>query len=269
MLHLSSTGAMLAAIGRAGEIALEAYTLPRPVLAVLEEAARRGARVTVELEGSPRDDRAGRLKNQNARLVAELRASGVDAELRAGIHAKECRVDDALYLDEKNWRSGDVVLREDDAARAAAISMKKHEALAQEAQLLDRAGSRDTVIVESESFDAGNEVYHALKALGRAGAAPRLLVTKRVLSGNHREHRILEDLMRDGVRVRVCEDSSKLAVAGDRAWLGSANATVTFARDDMTDWGLCTGSGEIVPAVRARLEAEWASASALKLSSRA
>jgi hypothetical protein len=260
MLQLSSTGAMLAAMGRAKEITLEAYTLPRPVLDALEAAARRGARVAVELEGKPHDDRADRLRNENARLVTELRASGVEAELAAGIHAKECRVDGSLYLDEKNWRGGDIVLRDDDAADAASIPMNKRDALAQEAQLLDRARSSGAVIVESENFGAANSVYDALKALGLAGAAPRLLVNERVLSGNHRERSILEHLVRDGIRIRVCKDSSKLAVAGDRAWLGSANATITFGKDDMSDWGLCTGSEAIVGAVRSRLESQWAAA---------
>jgi hypothetical protein len=267
MLQLSSTGALLDAIAHAKRISLEAYTLSRPVVKALEAAAGRGALVDVTLEGKPYDDRAGGLKNENARLVKEMRAAHVDATLAERIHAKACRVDDTLYLDEKNWRTDDIVLR-DDAADAGSIAMEKRDALAREAQLLDRAAKDGAVIVESESFGSGNAVYDALKVLGLAGAAPRLLVTKRVLSGNQRERSILEDLARDGVRIRVCDDSSKLAVAGDRAWLGSANATVTFGQD-MTDWGLCTGSVPIVDTVRTHLEAQWAVARGFKVTSRA
>jgi phosphatidylserine/phosphatidylglycerophosphate/cardiolipin synthase-like enzyme len=260
MLQLSSTDALLDAIAGARNVSLQSYTLSRPVVDALEAAARRGAHVAVELDGNPHDDRADRLKSENARLVAEMRGAGVDATSAPEIHAKACRVDGSLFLDEKNWRSGDIVLRDDDAADAASIPTTKHEALAQEARLLDRAAAGDAVIVESESFGAGNAVYNALKALGLAGASPRLLVTKRVLSGNRRERSILEDLVRDGVRVRVCKDSSKLAIAGDQAWLGSANATIAFPAGDMTDWGLCTANSAIVATVRDRLETQWQTA---------
>jgi hypothetical protein len=264
MLELSSTSEAIAALGRAKEIAVEAYTLPRPVADALEDAARRGAHVAVELEGRPYDDPLGHLGKENAKLAAELCRAGVEAELKHPLHTKKIDADGALYLDEKNWRTDDVVLRDDDTAHATGIPMCKHEALACEAQLLDRARSCDGVIVESESFGAGNAVYDALKALGIAGAEPRLLVSNRVLSGNRREHRILEDLVRDGVHVRVCKDSSKLAVAGDRAWLGSANATVTFGEADMPDWGCRTGNAAIVSAVRDRLEAQWKAAKEFK-----
>ena len=70
--------------------------------------------------------------------------------------------------------------------------------------------------------------------------------------------------MNDGVRVRVCKDSEKLAVAGSGAWLGSANATAAFGESDMIDWGLCTSDPAIVSAVRARLEAAWDGAAEFK-----
>ena len=40
--------------------------------------------------------------------------------------------------------------------------------------------------------------------------------------------------------MRVCGDSEKLAVAGERVWLGSANATVAFGQSDCIDWGVQT-----------------------------
>jgi phosphatidylserine/phosphatidylglycerophosphate/cardiolipin synthase-like enzyme len=262
MLRLSSTADVVGRLQGAKEISVEAYTLPRPIVNALEAAAQRGARVAVRVEGRPHNN--DHLRIENARLVAELRETGVDATLVDGTHAKEIEVDGTLYLDEKNWRNDDIVLRDDDAAEAASIPETKREALAREAQLLGQAKTGDQVVVESESFGSGNSTYRALKQLGRAGAAPRLLVSKRVLSGNWRERRILDDLLGDGVRVRVCQDSAKLGLAGNRAWLGSANATVTFAGDDMTDWGLCTADPEIVSAVRNRLEVEWKTAKELK-----
>ncbi len=263
MLELSSTSEVIATLGRAKEIAVEAYTLPRPVADALEDAARCGAHVAVELESRPYDDPHGSLGKENAKLVAELRGAGAKAALDHPLHAKEIEVDGALYLDEKNWRADDIVVREDHP-NPGIIPMRKHQALEQEAQLLALARLCDGVIVESESFGSGNATYSALKALGRAGAAPRLLVSERDLRGNDRERRALESLVRGGVRVRVCRDSAKLAVASDRAWLGSANATVTFGDADMPDWGCCTGNAAIVSAVRERLEAQWKAAKEFK-----
>ena len=52
-------------------------------------------------------------------------------------------------------------------------------------------------------------------------------IAQRELRGNEREAEVLDRLTNDGVRVRVCKDSEKLAVAGGGAWLGSANSTAT------------------------------------------
>jgi hypothetical protein len=175
-------------------------------------------------------------------------------------HAKVLAVDGTLYLDEKNWHPGDLVLKVDDPAEVAKIPMIKHEALAREGRLIDGASSADRVIVESESFGCCNKVYSELRQAARAGAAPRLLVSARDLSGNAREREVIEALVRDGVTARICNDSEKLAVAGTAAWLGSANATIAAPDSDSTDWGLDTRNAEIVAAVRARLEADWQTA---------
>jgi hypothetical protein len=169
-------------------------------------------------------------------------------------------VDGTLYLDEKNWHSRDVILREDDAAEAAAIPMDKYDALAVEAGMLALAKSSDGPIVETESFGTGNATYFALEALARRGEAPRLLVSKDDLRGNARERGVLERLAARGVRVRVCEESEKLAVTGNRAWLGSANATFADGKFAMSDWGVCTANAAIVDTVRSRLESEWRTA---------
>jgi hypothetical protein len=260
MLSLSSVGEVVSALASARDVALEAYTLHGPVLRAVEGAARRGARVTVALDGLPHNDPNGHLAAENRRLAGELRAAGAAVSLEEPVHAKAIRAGGTLYLDEKNWGAGDLVVREDDAAAARAIPMIKHEALAQEAALLDAAPKNSGVIVESESFGCCNGVYGRLGALARAGAAPRLLVSERELRGNAREREVLEALVREGARVRVCGDSEKLAVAGERVWLGSANATVAFGKSDCIDWGVQTSDAAIVGAVRDRLEAQWRSA---------
>ncbi len=266
MLELSSTDAAIASIESAKQVRVEAYTLHGPVLRALEDAARRGARVDVELERAPFDDAKRHLAAENARIAAELRRAGAEARLEDPIHAKTISVDGTLFLDEKNWHEGDIVLRDDDPA---SIPMTKREALDQEAELLYHARDCDGVVVESESFGAGNATYRALKVLGLAGAAPRLLVSERDLRGSSRERAALADLIRDGVRVRICRDSAKLAVAGDRVWLGSANATYANGKWAMPDWGLCTNDAEIARTVRQRLEHEWAGAHEFKSATKA
>jgi phosphatidylserine/phosphatidylglycerophosphate/cardiolipin synthase-like enzyme len=261
MLELSSTDAAIASIESAKLVLVEAYTLHGPVLRALEDAARRGARVQVELERVPFDDAQRHLGRENARIAAELRRAGADARLDDPIHAKTISVDGTLFLDEKNWHEDDIVLRADDPA---SIPMTKREALDREAELLCHARACDGVVVESESFGSGNATYRALKALGLAGAAPRLLVSERDLRGSPRERAALSELTRDGVRVRICGDSAKLAVSGNRAWLGSANATYADGRWAMPDWGLCTGDAAIARTVRQRLEREWAGAREFK-----
>jgi hypothetical protein len=263
MLQLSSLQNAISSVERAKEIAFAAYTLHGPLLEALEDAARHGAHVVVQLESSPYGRGKHGLARENARLANELRSAGADARLSEHVHAKTMRVDGALYLDEKNWHLRDVILRVDDAAEAAAIPMDKHNALAIEAGMLAHATSSDGPIVETESFGSGNATYFALEALAGSGAAPRLLVSKGDLRGNARERGVLERLAARGVRVRVCEDSEKLAVAGNRAWLGSANATFAEGKFAMSDWGVCTADAAIVDTVRTRLESEWRSAKEL------
>lgn len=262
MLQLSSMQDVIEAVALARNVALQAYTLHGPVLRALESAARHGAHVRVQLEARPYEHGSRRLAEENARIADELRKAGVDARLEDRIHAKTISIDGTLYLDEKNWHDGDIVLRDDDAADAASIAMTKHDALAREGAMLARGG--DGLMVESESFGSGNATYAALKALGLAGAAPRLLVSENDLRGNERERGALENLVRDGVRVNLCKDSAKLAVAGDSAWLGSANATYADGKWAMPDWGLCTGDAAIVDAVRKRLDLDWAASEKFK-----
>ena len=154
MLHLSSTAAVLGALARSGNVDVRAYTLHGPVLRALEAAAGRGARVSVELEGTPYNDPKGRLAAENRRVVGELRAAGADARLGDPLHAKVISADGAFFFDDKNWGARDLVVRDDDPADAAAIPMLKHEALGEEARLLRGARGNDGILVASESFGA-------------------------------------------------------------------------------------------------------------------
>jgi phosphatidylserine/phosphatidylglycerophosphate/cardiolipin synthase-like enzyme len=262
MVELSSMGQVCRALRGGRHIDLAAYTVWGPALKEVEAAARRGAQVTVYLEGEPFKN--PHLAKENRRVADELRAAGARVTLGHPLHAKALTVDGTLYLDEKNWHASDLVLRVDDPAEAATIPMIKHEALAREGQLIGSASGADRVILESESFGCCNKVYSELRSAALAGAAPRLLVSSRDLSGNVREREVIEALVRDGVTVRLCDDTEKLAASGDAAWLGSANATIAAPGSDSTDWGLDTRDPAIVAAVRSRLEAEWQHAKSLK-----
>src|SRR5487761_2374548 len=78
MMSLSSTSALSASLRGAKSIVLSAYLLPPgSILDAVLAAARRGAAVTVRLEGAPYRDKDGYLK---ALTVAKLRAAGADAE---------------------------------------------------------------------------------------------------------------------------------------------------------------------------------------------
>ncbi len=264
MLSLSSTGEVLQALRTAQRIDAQAFTLHGPILHALEAAARRGAGVSIELEGSPYSGTAGRLAAENRRVAGELRAAGATASLCHPLHAKAIAADGALYLDEKNWRDGDLVLRANDPADARAIPGEKREALDLEARLLESARAGDGTIVESETFGSSNVVFAALRDLAAEGESPRLLVSERELREDPRERSALQKLAAQGVHVRACRDSEKLAAVGDRAWLGSANATSPYGRGAMTDWGCTTADATIVTAVRDRLETAWQNAKPLR-----
>ncbi|HYL27182.1 MAG TPA: hypothetical protein VEW74_05055 [Candidatus Nitrosotalea sp.] len=254
-MQLVTTQEAIGAMDRAKRISAEAYTLAGPMVNALEAAGERGARVCVTLAGTPYGSSKDRLAAWNARLVAQLRAHHVAAVLKDTVHAKELCVDGTFYFDERNWRRDDLVVRAA-PSEAAAIPSTKAGALAVEAQLLAAAPTGD-VILETESFGSKNAVYDALKRLALDGRSPRLLVNRRVLCGNSRERSLLEGLVREGVHVRVCSDSSKLAATPNGAWLGSANASPTFAGDAMTDWGVATSNHAIARSVSARLESDW------------
>ncbi len=279
MVTLSSQGLLLRALGRAKEVTLVAYLLPHgAVFEALAEAARRGAHVVVRLEGKPYYDARGGVHRLNESAVAELARAGADARLvdesGAGpsFHAKAAVVDAALYLDDVNFSRGasGTILRDSSRADAQALrdaiagrsgqpstrfALRKADALALEAALLSKARARSDVIVESESIGAGSAIYSKLERLGRAGREPRLLVSRQALSDKERP--ALRHLAENGVSVRICTSNEKFALAGDRAWVGSANATSPYYDADQLDWGVRTRGTAIVNELRSRFESRW------------
>jgi hypothetical protein len=279
MIALSSERRLVGALDRARDVTLVAYLLPRgAIFDALAGAARRGAHVTVRLEGRPYYDATGGVRRSNESVARELSRAGVDARVvdddgeQPQLHAKAVAVDGALYLDDVNFSSNGkgMILRDGSQADAQrlrdvvegrtehsspSLALRKEGALEMEAALLETASRRDDVIVESESVGSGNPVYSRLERLGLAGRAPRLLVSREALSA--KERRLVRRLVSDGVRVRVCPSNEKFALAGTRAWIGSANVTSAYYTPDQLDWGVRTRSRPIVSQLRARFEARW------------
>ncbi len=289
MIRPSSTGEVAAAVCGARRVDVLAYTLQRgPLLDALESAALRGAGVRVRLEGAPFGSTAGGFARYNRGIVRELRRCGADARLARAtpaarneppVHAKALVADGQLFLDDRNWGKNDFIVADTDPnavaevagaigggmprdSSGASFALSKSGALRREAELLRAARTGDDVVVESESFGAGNAVYAALDELARKGRKPRLLVSAREARGAS-EHGALAKLARDGAVVRITSATEKFALAGANAWIGSANASLAFGKFDMLDWGVCTNDAATVAAARARVEARWSSAKTL------
>jgi phosphatidylserine/phosphatidylglycerophosphate/cardiolipin synthase-like enzyme len=265
-------------IAEASRVALSAYTLePRgEMVRALDAAADRGAHVSVTLEGF-----AGRADARDLRRVAlenarELRAHGVRVRLgsKSGdeIHLKAAVVDGVAFLDDRNWADrGETIVattRRDDVAavgdaiagrsrRVAGLATDKCSALEREAEVIRRAG--DYVDLETESFGPGI-VATALRERVAGGAHVRVLVNDRIAAERRArgERALLRELARAGVEVRVSPASEKLCVAGDRGWVGSANAT--FAGEPMTDWGLTVDDPSLLGTLATTFERNWAGA---------
>ncbi len=267
----------------ARSVLLTAYTLrPGSVLDALADAARRGARVTMRLEGHPYADPSGELAAGNKRVVRELRRLGADAKLAdtnahngPALHMKAAICDGVAYLDDRNWpNSGDTILRDDfradvNAVRSAALRGRagttpefwtsKRDALWAERRLLAGARGAKRVEVESESFGAGSGVYGALKHLAESGVSCRLIVSQRDL--NVKSKRALAALAQSGVAVRVGNSDEKMAIVdGARAWTGSANATSSYANGDQIDWGLRTDAPDVLRHLSRRFATTWRTA---------
>jgi phosphatidylserine/phosphatidylglycerophosphate/cardiolipin synthase-like enzyme len=275
---VAQTG-LLAAFRQAASIVLSAYVL-EPEAAVtqaLEGAADRGARVSVRLEGAPYAGRqpSSDLAERNRRVAAELRAHGGAVHLTTQddlpVHMKAAVVDGVVYLDDRNWPADglDTVVATSDADDVAAVTSalggepaadghlatEKRAALRLEARAISAAGG-DRIDVESESFGY-SAVSKALYDRAGRGAHVRLLVAKREFDeGGATERAALRRLAGVGVEVRVVANDEKLCSAGDRGWIGSANATYEPAA--MLDWGMETRRSALLHGIAAAFERNWA-----------
>ena len=278
MISLSSTAAMLRAMGTAREIAFSSYFLPGGrVERALEDAAKRGAHVTLRLNGYFYGGRGGML-DANERLVRRLKREGahVDAAIvhrrdddGAGMHAKAAVCDGAAFLDDCNWRADDrdTVVRVNGpaagavraaitgkSAHCARIAFDKTDALNAEAGLLRRSAGMP-VDVQAESIRY-SRVYSALKELAANGTPCRLLLSPDGIAGNYK--RAAELLAQAGVQVRVGKSTEKFALAdAKRAWIGSANPTSDHCDGNQIEWALRTRSTRIVASLHARFEQNW------------
>lgn len=187
------------------------------------------------------------------------------------MHLKAAVIDGRAFLDDRNWATSGhstiVETRDGEAVAAIAdaiaerphsqgdLALQKSAALALEAATI-RGGSGDRVDVVTESFGA-SDVSAALAERARAGATVRLAVDARVLAGDvhGRERAAIARLAASGVEVRALNTAEKFAVAGDRVWLGSANATVGDGA--MLDWGIRSADARLGGTLEAAFEVAW------------
>jgi phosphatidylserine/phosphatidylglycerophosphate/cardiolipin synthase-like enzyme len=261
-------------IAEASQVALSAYTLDPhgEMVRTLGAAADRGARVAVTLEGFAGRSDARELRRVALENARDLRAHGVRVRLGTRgeeVHLKAAVVDETAFLDDRNWAArsetifattepGEVAAVLDAIAGrphdAGSLATDKHSALEREAEAIRRGG--DHVDLETESFGSGI-VATALRERAAGGAHVRVLVNDRIASERRArgERALLRELAQAGVEVRVSAASEKLCVAGDRGWVGSANAT--FAGEPMTDWGRTVDEPALLGTLATTFERNW------------
>jgi len=269
MTAVSSRAEAISRIAGARDVDFGAYVLRDGAMRdALVAAARRGAAVRVTLQRDPYADDDGSEAAANAAAAAQLRAAGATVTLlardRVPFHCKALICDGVAFLDDRNWpQSGGLVVRDDDGrdvrlVRAAlrgeggddgVLATRKDAALAREVALIDTTPPATPLLVASEAFGRG-PVAEALFRRAARGGTSTLIVDERELDPKRR--RVVEALARAGVQVRNDDADEKFVLAGDRAWIGSANATYAGGeRADQIEWGLVTAAPGLIDAVRA------------------
>jgi phosphatidylserine/phosphatidylglycerophosphate/cardiolipin synthase-like enzyme len=283
MISLATRAEALSAASRAGSVVATAYLLPPgPVLQTLEDAARRGARVYVRVEGRPAGDDKGRMHAMNAAAIAALKRLGADAQLidcdgadGPKMHMKALVCDRVAYLDDRNFvKGGDqTIVRDDDGADVDAVVAAAHAepyagsdsvctnkaaALDAQGRVLASARAKGSVDVETESFSRQSGTYAQLKRLAARGVHCRLIVSRRELRSSDKMQHAVQLLRAAGVAVRAADTNEKFAIVdGARAWVGSADSTSAYPDGDQIDWSLCTHLPQIVDALRAHFRTHW------------
>ena len=254
---------------------LSAYLLPPgSILDAVLAAARRGAAVTVRLEGAPYRDKDGRLKALNDATVAKLRATGADAEEVDSVaasgqpmHLKAIVIDGrSSFFDDRNFARGGLLIADTSAADARAvvartlgsampshrIALCKAAALGEEVDLIDSSRRGEILRVGSEAI--GNcEVTQSLEDAAARGVDVHLRVCRSLVTSNLYDRREVARLQDAGIDVQVCSNHAKYALLENRAWIGSANATPGLARQ--SDWGVVVRSTAMIAQLRRRLVA--------------
>jgi hypothetical protein len=278
-VRLSSTAALLDAIGKADSIALGSYVLnpgSALVAALCRAAAYNHARVKVRLGEGSHD--SGDVAATNQATADKLRASGIEVTQTKSVeHLKAAVVDGVVYLDDRNWAAhgpqtvvADSRPKDVAAVRRAletgvpgrgsdSFAVGKLDAQTLERHLID-SSSRSPLEVESETLTLDSRVEDALLRAAEHRRV-RLIVSREGIS-DAKERPALEQLARNGVEIRVGDDQTgvgneKFCVAGSRAWLGSANATFTGHGRGSLDWGLRTSGPGIVRALHDQFAKNW------------
>jgi phosphatidylserine/phosphatidylglycerophosphate/cardiolipin synthase-like enzyme len=262
-------------IAHSQTITLCAFTLsPHGKTArMLEDAARRGARVSVTL-----DSRAfGSAETMNQQTIADFQSAGIRVHESSGaLHLKAGIFDgQRIYLTDKNFTStgdAELVLADPYPADRLLVEramlgvggsndhlwLRKADALAAEASLINSSPHGGAIDVQTESFGPGTPVYNAMLARAQASDHVRLLVYRSELNNNDRERASLEELARAGVSVRVASTNEKIAIVGQRSFVGSSNATQGLP--NQIDFGFYVGDPSATAQIQQHFNDNWDSA---------
>lgn len=280
MIAITSTSAVLRALGTAKQVTFSAYILRRggTMARALEAAAKRGAQVHVRLDGYVFGGNAA-AASMNEATVEALQALHADAQIvhrsdgdGPDLHAKAAVCDGVAYLDDCNWtKSGDTVIRDDarshvraiqravldrECASAGPLSLTKGDALAAEARTICAGARTGSVDLESEELGS-SAISKMLRQLASEGVCCHVLISEPAFKEHSATHKAALSLQKAGVDVRTVRSSEKFAIDGDRVWIGSANPTPTYRDANCVEWSLTTSAQKIGHALRARFNAHW------------
>ncbi|HKU68625.1 MAG TPA: phospholipase D-like domain-containing protein [Candidatus Baltobacteraceae bacterium] len=272
---------MVSSLKSAQDVTFSSYFLrPGPVEnALFAAAARRREHVHVRLEGTLYRG-SGEMAPENRYALERLHALRADVRLvhrsdadGPGLHIKAAVCDGVAFLDDRNWNvNGDTVVRDDTPSHVRAIrdailhreadpvrglALSKWDALDAEAHVLRAAAHAREVDVETE-YLGGSLVSKALRELRAKGVRTRVIVSEQAYKEDRTTTRVAaKSLAASGVDVRIARASEKIAVAGTRAWIGSANATSTYQSANAVEWSLSTSDKRVVHALQQRFNARW------------
>lgn len=250
-MQLVDLSDVVAAIDHAKSIKIDAFVLGRGAMfRALERAGDRGADVRIAFADAGDVD-AGTLADLHEHGVRVVDGPKVGPD---SIHAKIAVIDDRVFYDDRNWRSSqghDIIIRSD--IDETTLASDKAHTIADEATLV-RFGPGHDVLVATESFGPG-PVADALLERAQRGDDVRLVYNPFEMTRGR--DRVLAALRQAGVRIAVSDANHKFACTGDRAWVGSANATLTAGQTGAgLEWGK-TLSGKLAAGVHAEAERLW------------